>query len=129
MDPYISYLALQVENLHKDSKKIPEIQMLLHIGGVIVTGYVIPAATFAERSKKILEPLSELMEATREDVAIAGGISLAEINSELPKFLHLRNAEIRVPGADTGEPEGDSTTFWRGQIAHIDAFFLNQGMW
>lgn len=126
LDPLLVTLIRLVEQRDKDGKALADIPMVLHVGGLIILGTLIPERVFAESSAGTIKALSQLHEEALADVAVASDISLGDISGGTPHFIHLKNVQFQVPGGPA--IPADSTELWRGRLDRIDGFCLGDSL-
>lgn len=122
---FISYSELGIET-----------PITLLAGGMAVSGVIISAATYMERTgaqlssalkshdARLAETISESFAQLKLDVE-AQSRAADETGSMSARFIHLQNAKYYVPGQDA-LPSNVDGILWRGRLSEISGFSLGE---
>ena len=105
----------------------PAIQITLNLKGIIISGDLIGGpeyfTLFAKRVKSI-EGQEDKEKEIQDQYEKLGEIYKDEDKNQNPSYIHLKDAQIFVPG-QYPLPKNEGV-LWRGKINSVDAFFIGR---
>ncbi len=126
VDPILATLVRSIEHHDRDGVEIPDIPIVLHMGGIMILGDLISERQFAEASKAIVKAIYTRREDAIETAVVLSDLTLDDLSAGTPQYIHLKETAFCIPGGEQVPP--NTTEFWRGRLDRVDGFFLGDNL-
>lgn len=122
VDPILASLVRSIDYHDRDGVAIPDIPIVLHMGGIMILGDLISERQFAEASKALVKAIYSRREDAIENAVVLSDLTLDDLSAYTPQYIHLKDTAFCIPGGK--QVPTNTTEFWRGRLDRVDGFFL-----